>query len=219
MFKWAGWGALEFSSGLTGADTNLYRSAANELKTDDNLVVAGTLTVGGAAITPVYGRLFLSAAGGWPSTTSGCAANAKTEMATNKENFYTLDFDASAIEYAEWTVAMPPDWNGGTITGQFYWMHPATTTNFGVVWDLYAVAFGNDDTGDASFGSGGGVVDTGGTTNDIYISDASAAVTVAGTPAANDLVQFRVDRNATHGSDTMAVDAKLLGVMVTYTRV
>ncbi len=36
--------------GLTiGADTNLYRSAADTLKTDDSLVVAGSLTVGGVA--------------------------------------------------------------------------------------------------------------------------------------------------------------------------
>jgi len=41
------------TTGLTiGADTNLYRSAANTLTTDDNLVVTGSLTVG---TTVIYG--------------------------------------------------------------------------------------------------------------------------------------------------------------------
>ena len=57
-------GANQAALGYTGAsvgpgvafgaanDVNLYRSAANVLKTDDSLDVAGTLTVGGAAIVP-----------------------------------------------------------------------------------------------------------------------------------------------------------------------
>lgn len=39
------WGA----GGATAVDTNLYRSAANTLKTDDNLIVLGTLNVTGAS--------------------------------------------------------------------------------------------------------------------------------------------------------------------------
>ena len=107
----------------------------------------------------------------------------------------------------------------GTVTAVFYWMHPATSTNFGVVFNLAGYAFGDDDAGDAAFGTAQQIADTGGTTNDIYISGATPAVTLGGTPAASELVVFRVGRVATDGSDTLAVDAKLLGVMVTYTRV
>jgi hypothetical protein len=42
---------------------------------------------------------------------------------------------------------------------------------------------------------------------------------LAGTPAASELVQFRVSRDPTSGSDTLAQTARLLGVMITYTRV
>lgn len=39
-------GAIEFGDGSAAADTNLYRSAANELSTDDSLVVAARMAVG-----------------------------------------------------------------------------------------------------------------------------------------------------------------------------
>jgi hypothetical protein len=42
-------GKLEFGNGTDAVDTNLYRSAADTLKTDDALVVASTLAVTGAA--------------------------------------------------------------------------------------------------------------------------------------------------------------------------
>ena len=40
-------GKMEFGSGAAAVDTNLYRSAADVLKTDDALVVGGTLNVTG----------------------------------------------------------------------------------------------------------------------------------------------------------------------------
>jgi hypothetical protein len=42
-------GKQEWGSGSATLDTNLYRSAANTLKTDDSLIVAGGLTVSGDA--------------------------------------------------------------------------------------------------------------------------------------------------------------------------
>ena len=180
--------------------------------------ITHVLTAAGLESIRPAGKLYLSAAGGWPSTTAGCAVNTKTEMATNKENYYTLDFDTTTQEYAEWTVAMPSDWNASTVTAVFYWMHPATTTNFGVTWALAGYSFGNDDTGDAAFGTLQDVDDTGGTTSDIYISGATAAITIGGSPAASELVQFRATRVVGDAADNMAVDAKLLGVMVTYGR-
>jgi hypothetical protein len=42
------------------------------------------------------------------------------------------------------------------------------------------------------------------------------AITIANTPAASDLVQFRIFRDV--ANDNLAVDAMLIGVMVAYTR-
>jgi hypothetical protein len=113
---------------------------------------------------------------------------------------------------------MPSDWNAGTVTAQFYWTHPATATNFGVVWALSGRSYANDDALDQSLATGvQQIADTGGTTTDLYISDATPAITITGATA-SELVQFRATRVVADGSDTMAVDAKLIGVMVTFTR-
>lgn len=155
--------------------------------------------------------------GGWrPTLTSGCGSPLQLEMATNKNVIDCLPFDPSTAEYAYANVAMPDDWDEAPFTVKFYWAHPTTTTNFGVRWALQAVAVGDDDGLDAAWGTAQGVLDTGGSTNDLYISDATAAITAGGIPAAGKLVQFRVYRQATNAADTLAVDAYLVGVMITY---
>ena len=164
------------------------------------------------------GQLFLTAAGMWPSTTTGAAVNSKREYTTNDEDLYELAFDTSTQEFAQITVAMPSDWNAGTITAVFYWTHQATVTNFGVVWQIEGRAYANDDAIDAAWGTLQEIADTGGTTGDLYISGATPAVTIAGSPAASQLVQFRIGRQPADVSDTMAIDALLLGVMINYTR-
>jgi hypothetical protein len=109
---------------------------------------------------------------------------------------------------------MPESWNEGTLTFVPVWSHPATTTNFGVVWKLQAVAVSDDEAIAVNFGTAASSSDTGGTTNDLYKGPESSAMTVAGTPAAGDMVFFRVSRDPAEGSDNMAVDARLHGVVL-----
>jgi hypothetical protein len=163
-------------------------------------------------------QIFLSASGGVPKTTGGCAAAATSEMGTNKQNLKTLDFDKDTEEHADFTFALPSDYNGGTMTAKFFWMHPATTTNFAAVWGIEGRCYANDDALDQAVGTAVTVTDTGGTTSDVYISDATAAVTWAGTPAAGQLINLTVYRKAADAADTLAVDAKLIGVQLTYVR-
>jgi hypothetical protein len=162
--------------------------------------------------------IWVPAAGIRPSSTGGCAALALIASAANQPDISTLDFDATTAEYAQFWIRMPKNWNEGTITAKFYWSHAATTTNFGVRWGLQGVAISNDDTIAVAYGTAAEVTDTGGTTNDIYVSDATGAITVAGTPAADDMVAFRVYRDPANGADTMAIDARLHGVAVFYTK-
>lgn len=149
-----------------------------------------------------------------PSVTGGCAALAAIASAANQPDIVTLDFDPTTQEYAQFSVPTPKSWNEGTVTFQAIWSHPATTTNFGVVWDLQAIALSDDDAIAQAFGSAQTSTDTGGTTNDIYISPESSAITIAGTPAAQDVVFFRLSRVTGNGSDTMAVDARLHGIVL-----
>jgi hypothetical protein len=50
----------------------------------------------------------------------------------------------------------------------------------------------------------------------MHISAATSAVTIGGTPAANRPIQFQVYRDADAGGDTLATDARLLGVEITF---
>lgn len=151
-----------------------------------------------------------------PQITNG-AAPGLAETATNDVMVATLDFDASMQEFAQFAVRMPKSWDEGTVSFIPVWTHPSTTTNFGVVWGLDAVAISNDDALDAAFGTEQTSTDTGGTTDDSYEGPESSPITIAGTPAVGDLVVFRIHRNPAAGSDTMAVDAKLIGVVLLYT--
>lgn len=147
-----------------------------------------------------------------PSLSTGCATLTAVNAGSNQPDFLQCAFDPSSIEYAQFSIPMPKKWNAGTVTARFRWAHPSTTTNFAVVWGIQACAVGDDDAIATNFGTAQEVTDTGGTTNDLYISAETSAVTISGTPAKGDTVFFRVYRNATSGSDTLAVDAYLLGV-------
>lgn len=147
-------------------------------------------------------------------TTNGAAAGS-AETATNKVMKKTLDFDTAMQEYAQFTVAMPKSWNEGTVSFQALWT--ATGGSGGVAWGLQGVAVSDLDNLDAAFGTAQIVADTLGTAGYLHQTGESAAVTVAGTPAENDLVIFQLYRDVANGSDTLGQDALLLGVRLFYT--
>lgn len=153
-----------------------------------------------------------------PRTTNGCAALATYESTTNKVNIDYLAFDPTTQEFCQFKISkMPKSWNESTITAVPIWAHPATTTNFGTVWGVSALALSNDDAIDTAFGTAQTSTDTGGTTADVYHGPATSAVTIGNTPAEGDTVIFQVSRNPADGSDTMAVDGWLVGIEITIT--
>ena len=160
--------------------------------------------------------LWIPAAGMRPSSTGGCAALALVATSANQPDVSSLDFDGVTAEYAQFWVRFPKSWDEGTLTAQFYWSHAATTTNFGVRWGLQGVAMSDDDAIAVAYGTAQEVTDTGGTTNDIYVSPATSALTVGGTPVAGDMVAFRTSRDPANGADTRAIDARLRGIAIFY---
>lgn len=149
-------------------------------------------------------------------TTNGCAAGT-VETTTNKVMIKTCDFDTTTQEFAQFSIQMPKSWNEGTLTAKFVWGHAATVTNFGVVWAFECQALSDDDAMDTAYGTAQQIADTGGTTNDLYRTSATPALTVAGSPTTEDVLDCQVKRVPADGSDTMAIDARLIGIMVTYT--
>jgi len=180
--------------------------AASEVTTAANLTAA---TIG-------KHDFWISANQFTPRTTNGAASNT-AETTSNKNMIRTLDFDAATQEFAQYDWTPPKSWNLGTIQFTTYWSHAATTVNFGVAWAVDAVARSNADAIDVAFGTAVVMVDTGGTTDTMYVGPQSSAVTIAGTPALGDTVMIRVHRDPANGSDNMAIDARLHGLKITYT--
>lgn len=180
-------------------------SASAVKKVKPNKIVIGKQTIG------------IDAGGLFQATTNGCAALAQAETSTNKINYKYLAFDATSVEYAWKWIPTPKSYNASTLTARVVWTHPVTTTNFGVVWQIEILSLSNDDAIDQAVGTAITVTDTGGTTQDFYTSDAFAAITPSNTAAKQDWLAVRVSRLASNGSDTMAVDAHLIGVELYYT--
>jgi hypothetical protein len=149
-------------------------------------------------------------------TTNGAAAGS-AETTTNKVMIETFDFDASTDEFVQFARWMPKGWDASTVSAQFAWSHAATDTNFGVRFFIQAVALTNDDALDTAFGDAvGHAADVGGTTDDLYITAETAAITISNTPAKSDYVIFQVYRDVSDEGDTLAVDARLHGVQLFY---
>jgi hypothetical protein len=218
---------------MTASTTNYVEvSGAGTVSTNTTGYTAGrypmaTVVTDGSAITGVTDKrgviavnagtigkhaIYVAAGSMRPSVTGGCAALAAIASAANQPDIVYLAFDPTTQEYAQFGLVMPKKWNEGTVTFVTHWSHAATTTNFGVVWDLQGVAVSNDDAIAAAYGTAQTSTDTGGTTDDLYASPESSAITIAGTPAAEDMVFFRVSRVTGNGSDTMAIDARLHGI-------
>ena len=171
----------------------------------------------GNSDTPTLGTqtLFIPAGAMLSTNTNGCSDLTKVETTSARPDMNVLDFDKDADEFAQFSVAFPKSWNLGTITYRVYWAGLAATT--GVAWGLQGVAISDNSTIDVVYGTAVIVTDDAqGAVEELLVSSDSAAVTIAGTPADNDLCYFRVYRDVSDGNDDMAGDARLLGVTILY---
>lgn len=178
------------------SDTTIARSAA------------GAITVEGVAVkTAGVETIWVPAASMTARTTNG-AEIGTTELTTNDVMLRSLDFNTATEEGAGFMIAMPKSWNEGTVTFAPYWT--AASGSGTVVFGLAAYAFSNDDALDTAVSGQQTSTDTLITANDCHIGPTSSAITIGGTPAENDLVYFEITREV--ASDTLGVDAKLLGI-------
>ena len=146
-----------------------------------------------------------------PRVSNGCAAIADVETTAGRPDMTVLDFDNSADEFAQFSVAFPKSWNLGTITFQVWWTGLAATT--GVAWGLQGTSNADNTTLDAVFGTAVVVTDDAqGAVEEVLVTAESGAVTIANTPADNDICIFQVFRDVSDGNDDMAGDARLLGI-------
>jgi hypothetical protein len=172
----------------------------------------GRITSAATKTKPVV----LTAAGGTPAITAGCAAATQLEATTNKNNYWALDFDAGTDEGAWWSFTLPDDYAGGTLSVTLYWTSAGGSAGGTVYWTVAGYSMGNDDALDVALG-------TAATANDDWIANgdvhvvSTGALTLGGTPAAGEVCMIRITRDADNGSDDLAGDARLLFAKLEYT--
>ena len=151
----------------------------------------------------------------YPESTNGCAALAQVELSNGPE-LKCLDFDPSSDEHAQFTVAFPKSWNEGTITFSAYFTVSGTNTGT-VSWALSGVSLSDNGDINTSFGTAEAPTAKAhsGTSGDLNITAESGNITIAGSPAAEDLCFFRIMRDVS--ADDQSGDARLLGIKLFYT--
>ena len=175
--------------------------------TFDTLTATSGVTSNGNAVREVGRETVWLPAHSWVAATTNGPATGQTETTTNALNVKTLDFDTTTVEIAWFQVEMPKNWNEGTIIAKFHWT--AASGSGTVTWDIAGVCISNDDALDAACGTAVSVTDTLITAEDNHVTAETSAVTLAGTPAEGDMTFLRIRRDVT---DTLAVDAQLIGV-------
>ena len=172
--------------------------------------------IGSAAVIQGTHTIWVPAGAMRPTVSAGCAAITDVETTADRPDIQVLDFDGGSEEHAQFQVAFPKSWNAGTVTYRVFWTSTATDTD-AVIWTLEGVSVANDATIDVAYGTGVAVTDNNiSDAEDCLVSATSSAVTIAS--AADDaLTFFRIWRDADAGGDTMAEDARLIGVQIFYT--
>jgi hypothetical protein len=137
-----------------------------------------------------------------------------TETTTNKINRRTLDFDASSIEYAQFRIAMPksPGTRARSRSSRCGRTGPPRRTSR-CPGGCRRSPSPTPRTATPPSGPPSTATTPGGSTGFVYVGVESAAITIAGTPATEDVVTFQVLRKADDAvNDTLAVDASLIGL-------
>lgn len=162
--------------------------------------------------------IFLSLAGGWTGTTLPDGGISITETSTNKVNWAGTKFVASASNANhEFGCAMPPNYNGGTITAKpYFWTASTDANSHTIIFGLQAVCFGDGDAIDAAYGTAqeSSITVASSVANVLKVGPSTPAITIAGTPDGGKWIQFRTYRK---GDDTHTGDIILLGWLISYT--
>jgi len=212
---------MSIATGTTGATF-----AGDVIVPDGDLILGSTAVTSTAAelnqldgvVAKTAGKetIWVPASAMQPTTSNGCSALTTVETTSGRPDMVVLDFDKDSDEFAQFSVAFPKSWNEGTVTFQFFWSGIAATT--GVTLGLQGVAVGDNDTIDVVYGTAVLVDDDAqGAVEEMLVSAESSAITIAGSPAVDQLCYFRVFRDISATNDDMAGDCRLHGIKIFFT--
>lgn len=197
--------AVNQNGGDLGAATATTAAAG-----DNDTSVATTAFVRGETQRQIY----ISAGAMIPNTTSGGEAST-TELATNDIMYDSVNFDSDADEFAGAWVTLPDNFVAASnIAYEFHWTAASGSGN--VYWTAGARVFDDSDAMDTAVTLATAASDTLLTANDMHIGSSITGQTIEGTDNPGDVMYIRISRDADNASDTLGVDAQLLGVTITW---
>ncbi|NIR63989.1 MAG: hypothetical protein GWN76_08505 [candidate division Zixibacteria bacterium] len=126
-------------------------------------------------------------------------------------------FDAAADEFLNFNLCMPKRFDNSTIVVKFIWTVDAGGAAGNVVWAAEAQLLDNDDAIGNDPTTQATVTDAWIANMDVHSTDWTGAIGDGTVTDENPFVEFRVGRLGSNGSDTLAGDADLLGVLVRWT--
>lgn len=145
------------------------------------------------------------------------------ETATNKIQHFVWSFDPSLTNGGgAFTIRMNNKWDRGNINYSVV-LSQRTNSTGNVVFNLRATAMDSGDLIDLTQGSSCNIAIPMGTANTLYVSNNTHYISgpiIAGnlnTSEENPTLYFEVNRSSSDALDTLAIDARLHGIELTYT--
>lgn len=205
----AGYSVLA-SGGDMGAGTDAQVATTKAIREElDDLITDG-----------IVDEIYVRASDMYRPDTLFAGALGRTEFGTTTVTIEYVPFADGSEQRALFVVRMPPSWDRQTVRAKFDWTGDAASSqDDDVEWALQGLALGDDDVMDTAFGTAVVITDAAlaGGGAKWQRTDATPAMTIAGSPALDDLVVFQVTRN-TDGTDDMVEDALLIGVLIQFTK-
>jgi len=164
------------------------------------------------AISPIGTHTQWIPAGAWGTVTTNGAEFNELELGGSDVMLQTFDFDTTTSEKIQFWWEPPAEWNAGTITFNTKWTAASGCGTF--ILSLTGRSLTDSDAIDAAFcGTAATTTDTLITANDMHNSPESTAVTIEGATKGEAII-LQLSRDI---SDTLGVDAKLIGINITFT--
>lgn len=150
-----------------------------------------------------------------PRATAGAALTDRTQATSNYEQS-TMNYDTATQEYAQLPpIALPANYDNGTVKFKLYWTCTGGSSAQTIDFDMSGYAYSDNDALTTAFSGTQNVTDTWIADNDLHVSAYSAAITIGGTPADQDLIVLELTRDV--AADDLGVDAEIIGVKVELT--
>ena len=216
-------GDLILLDGTDGSATNAGSSLLYEDGTGDptayfegnnvNFSAVPTIT-DGALKSAGRETIWVPANAMYGNTTNGAEA-AQTELGNGPELKH-IAFDKDSDEFAQFAISFPKSWNEGTVSFKAYFTGNSTNTGT-VAFKLAGVGLADGELTNIAFGTAvqAEAKAHSGVAYNLNITRESGAITIAGTPVAEEYVFFEISRDVSE--DNFSADALLLGIKLFFT--